>query len=61
MCTTIIRSGLLLVVVMPSRRTSSGKRGSAMATRFCTRTCAASRSVPSSNVMVSAMAPSLVE
>ena len=44
---------------MPSRRTSSGRRGVAMATRFWTSTCALSRSVPSLKVMVSDMAPSL--
>jgi hypothetical protein len=61
MCTTIIRSGELLSVVMPRRWTSCGRRGVAIATRFCTSTCAWSRSVPSLNVMVSAIAPSLVE
>ena len=57
---TISRSGELLSVVTPSRRTSSGSRGSAMATRFCTSTCALSRSVPSLNVIVSVIAPSVV-
>ena len=37
---TIIRSGELFAVVMPSRRTSSGRRGSAIETRFWTSTCA---------------------
>ena len=49
------------MVVMPRRRTSSGRRGSATATRFCTSTWALSRSVPSLKVTVSDMAPSLVE
>ena len=61
MCTTIIRSGELLSVVTPRRRTSSGRRGSAIATRFCTSTCAWSRSVPSWKVMVSDMEPSPVQ
>ena len=51
MCTTIIRSGELLSVVTPSARTSSGRRGVAIATRFWTSTCALSRSVPSLNVI----------
>jgi hypothetical protein len=49
-----------LRVVTPIRRTSSGRRGSAIATRFCTSTCAVSRSVPSWNVIVIDMLPSLV-
>jgi hypothetical protein len=61
MCTTIIRSGELFRVVTPSRRTSSGRRGSAMETRFWTSTWAASRSVPSAKVTVSDIAPSPVE
>ena len=40
-------------------RTSSGNCGVAMATRFCTSTCAMSRFVPSLNVMVSVIVPSL--
>ena len=36
----------------PIWRTCSGRRGSASATRFCTSTCAASRSVPGLNVTV---------
>src|SRR5206468_11410812 len=54
------RSSDLLSVVTPTRRTSSGRRGSAIATRFWTRTCALSRSVPSRNVMVSVIWPSVV-
>jgi hypothetical protein len=42
----------------PCRRTSSGKPGSAMATRFWTRTWAASRSTPISKVMVREYDPS---
>jgi hypothetical protein len=37
-----------------------GRRGSAIATRFWTSTCAVSRSVPSWNVIVIDMLPSLV-
>ncbi len=58
---TISRSGDDLSVVTPMRRTSSGRRGRAMATRFCTSTCAVSRSVPSLNVMVSVMLPEVVD
>ena len=36
------------------------RRGSAMATRFCTSTCALSRSVPKRKVMVKVIAPSVV-
>src|SRR5258706_350355 len=41
------------MVVTPNRRTSSGSRGSACATRFCTSCCALSGSVPSLKVTVS--------
>ena len=54
-------SGELLRVVTPWRRTSSGRRGSATATRFCTSTCAVSRSVPSAKVTVIVTLPSAVE
>ena len=47
------------LTVTPCRRTSSGSIGSAIATRFCTSTWAASRLVPISNVTVSEYAPSL--
>jgi hypothetical protein len=50
-------SELLLTVVTPMRRTSSGSFVSACATRFCTRTCASSASVPLLKVTVSCMAP----
>jgi len=61
MCTTSIRSGELLRVVTPRLRTSTGRRGSAIDTRFWTSTFAVSRLVPSLKVMVSDMLPSLVE
>ena len=56
----MVRSGELLTTVTPSRRTSSGSRGSAWLTRFCTCTWAMSMSVPSAKVTVSCMAPSAV-
>jgi hypothetical protein len=59
-CTTIVMSGELLTVVTPSRRTSSGSRGSACDTLFCTSCCALSGSVPSLNVTVSVSMPSVV-
>ena len=40
------------------RRASSGSLGRAWLTRFCTATCALSKSVPSLKVTVSAMTPS---
>ena len=55
------RSGDCFCVVTPSRRTSSGSRASAIATRFCVSTCALSRSVPSLKVTVILAWPSLVE
>jgi hypothetical protein len=45
-CTTMVRSGDSSRHVTPMRRTSSGRRGSAWLTRFCTCTCAMSGSVP---------------
>ncbi len=56
----MVRSGELLIVVMPKRRTSSGRRGSAWLTRFCTSCCALSGSVPRRKVTVRVMVPSLV-
>ena len=53
-------SGDCFFVVTPMRCTSSGSVGIAMATRFCTSTCAVSRLVPSLKVMLSVMLPSLV-
>ncbi len=47
-------------MVTPIRWTSCGSRGSAWATRFCTCTCAMSRSVPTANVIVRVSAPSEV-
>src|SRR3984957_4291801 len=60
-CTTIIRSGDDFVTVTPILRTSPGKRGCAMATRFCTCTCAISRLVPSSKLIWIENRPSAVE
>ncbi len=54
----MVRSGELLTVVTPSWRTSSGRRGSAWLTRFCTCTWARSTSVPTRNVTVSVSTPS---
>ncbi len=45
--------------VTPMLRTSCGSDGVAMATRFCTSTCATSRFVPSLKVIVSVIVPSL--
>ena len=56
----MLSAGELLRTEIPVRRTSSGKRGSASATRFCTSTWARSRSVPTSNVTVSCIVPSLI-
>ena len=53
-------AGELLSVETPMARTSSGRRGSACATRFCTCTCARSMSVPMRKVTVSASEPSIV-
>ena len=47
-------------MLTPSWRTSSGSRGSACATRFCTCTWAMSTSVPIRNVTVSVRTPSAV-
>ena len=49
------------MTVTPIDRTCSGRRGSAVLTRFCTSTCAVSRLVPSLKVTVSDMLPSLVD
>ena len=56
-----MRSGELFFTVTPSRCTTSGRRGVAMATRFCVSTCAVSRSVPSLKVTVSSRLPSPVD
>ena len=61
MCTTIIRSGEALATVTPMLRTSAGRRGSAMATRFCTCTWAISRLVPISKVTPIEKRPSPLE
>jgi hypothetical protein len=60
-CTTIIRSGELLLTVTPTWRTSAGSRGCAMPTRFCTCTCAMSRLVPRSKVTAMVKRPSALE
>ncbi len=59
MCTTISTSGEVFCVTTPIRWTSSGSRGSARDTRFCTWICAMSGSVPCLNAMVSTMRPSV--
>ncbi len=56
----MMKLGELLTVVTPSWRTSSGRRGSAWLTRFCTCTCARSTSVPTRKVTVSVSTPSEV-
>ena len=55
------KSGEDFLTVTPSRRTSSGRRDSATATRFWTSTWAASRSVPSAKVTEIASWPSPVD
>ena len=57
---TISMSGEFLRTVTPIWRTSSGSRGSAIATRFWTSTWAMSRSVPSAKVTDSDSWPSAV-
>ncbi len=59
--TTINMSGELFAVMTPICCTSCGRRGAAMATRFCTCTCAISRSVPTSKVTAMEKRPSAVE
>ncbi len=54
-------SGELLFTVTPMLRTSAGRRGCAMATRFCTCTWAMSRLVPMSKVTLMVKRPSAVE
>src|SRR5260221_2286580 len=54
----MVRSGELLTVVTPSRCTSSGRRGIAWLTRFCTSCWARSGGVPSLKVTVSVIRPS---
>src|SRR4029453_18036059 len=56
----MVMLGELLVVVTPSWRTSSGSRGSAWLTRFCTCTWAWSTSVPTRKVTVTVSTPSEV-
>ena len=52
--------GERLRVVTPSARTSSGSRGNAPSTRFCTSTWAVFGSVPTLNVTASRIWPSLL-
>ncbi len=56
----MMKSGEDFTVVTPVRRTSSGRRGSACDTRFCTSCCALSGSVPSAKVTFSVITPSVV-
>ena len=56
----MMKSGEDLATVTPSARTSSGRRGSAWPTRFCTSWVALSGSVPSLKVTVSVITPSVV-
>jgi hypothetical protein len=59
---TIIRKlELASLTTMPWRRTSSGRRGSTLLSRFCTSTCARSMSVPLSKVTVIVAAPFAAE
>ena len=51
-------SGERLATMMPLRRTSSGRRGMATATRLFSCTTARSMSVPTSNVVVMVSDPS---
>ena len=55
--TTIRKSVACLVTVTPIWRTCSGSRGSAIATRFWTSTCAVSMSVPGRKVTVIVATP----
>ena len=54
----MMKLGELLTVVTPSCRTSSGRRGRAWLTRFCTCTWARSTSVPTRKVTVIVSTPS---
>ncbi len=58
---SIISEGDFFFTVTPRRRTSSGSLASAIATRFCTRTCAVSRFVPTSKETVRTIVPSLAD
>src|SRR5437868_3846285 len=55
----MVMSGDCFFVVTPMRCTSGGSTGIAMATRFCTSTCAVSRLVPSS-VMTMLITPAKI-
>jgi len=51
--------GLTFLTVRPWSFTSAGRRDSAWATRFCVSMLALSRSLPTANVTLSCMRPSL--
>ncbi len=57
----MVRSGELLRVVTPNRRTSSGRRGRAWETRFWTWTWARSRLAPMRKVTVRVIVPSALD
>ncbi len=57
----MMKSGDAFSVVTPMRCTSAGRRGRVCETRFCTCTCALSRSVPTANVTVNVSRPSEVD
>ena len=54
-------SGEVFCVTTPRRCTSSGKRGRARETRFCTWICAMSALVPWAKVAVRIMRPSVAD
>ncbi len=54
-------SGEALRTVTPIARVSSGRRGSASETRFCTSTCASLMSVPSAKLIVIVSDPSPID
>ena len=56
--TTINWSGDAFLTASPSRRTASGRRASATATRFCTSDCACSTLVPGLNTTLTVSLPS---
>ena len=58
---TIIRSGDFFFTVTPMRCTSSGRRGIAIETRFCTSTWAWSMLVPGLKTTLICSAPSPVD
>src|SRR6476620_1352764 len=60
MNTTIRMSGLFLPATTTLRCTASGSRGCAIATRFCTSTCALSRSVQRNGVVTRKNSPDIL-